>query len=68
MLITSYTTSIRTRALLQHQKALDIRTRVNGSEHPDVATSYNNIGNAYMKKGDLENALLQYQKAAWQEQ
>jgi len=30
---------------------------------PLVAASYNNIGVVYRKKGDLENALLQYQKA-----
>ena len=31
-------------ALVQHQKALKIRTRVFGSEHPDVAASKENIG------------------------
>ena len=31
-------------ALVQHQKALEIRTRVFGFEHPDVAASYINIG------------------------
>jgi tetratricopeptide (TPR) repeat protein len=30
---------------------------------PDVATSFNNIGAVYEKKGDLENALVQHQKA-----
>ena len=50
-------------ALLQHQRALEIRTRVFGSEHPDVATSCNNIGAVYLEKGDLENALLQFQRA-----
>ena len=50
-------------ALLQHQRALEIRTRVYGQEHPDVATSCNNIGIVYKEKGDLENALLQYQRA-----
>ena len=34
-----------------------------GHEHPDVAVSYNNIGVVYKNKGDLENALVQYQKA-----
>ena len=28
-----------------------------------MADSYNNIGGVYLQKGDLENALLQYQKA-----
>ena len=50
-------------ALVQHQKALEIRTRVFGSDHPNVAASYNNIGVVYEKKGDLENALVQHQKA-----
>ena len=34
-----------------------------GSDHPDVAASLNNIGVVYKKKGDFENALVQYQKA-----
>ncbi len=34
-------------ALVQHQKALEIRTRVFGFEHPDVAASYINIGSVY---------------------
>ena len=33
-----------------------------GSDHPDVATSFNNIGAVYAGKGDFENALDQYQK------
>jgi len=49
-------------ALLQLQRALEIQTRVFGSEHPDVAASCNNIGDVYEQKGDLENALLQQQK------
>ena len=31
-------------ALCQFQKALEIQTRVFGSDHLDVAASYNNIG------------------------
>ena len=49
-------------ALVQHQTALEIRTRVFGSDHPDVAASFINIGAVYAGKGDLENALVQYQK------
>ena len=49
-------------ALFQHQKSLDIKIRVVGSDHPDVAASFNNIGAVYAGKGDLENALVQYQK------
>ena len=33
------------------------------ASRPLVADSYNNIGGVYLQKGDLENALLQYQKA-----
>ena len=31
-----------------HEKALAIRLQIYGDAHPDVATSYSNIGNAYM--------------------
>jgi tetratricopeptide (TPR) repeat protein len=34
-----------------------------GHDSPDVADSFNNIGAVYAGKGDLENALVQYQKA-----
>jgi Tfp pilus assembly protein PilF len=34
-----------------------------GSEHPDVAASFNNIGLVYAGKGEFENALVQHQKA-----
>jgi hypothetical protein len=30
---------------------------------PDVATSFDNIGLVYQEKGDIENALVQHQKA-----
>ena len=43
-------------ALLQHQKALEIRTRVFGSEHPDVAMSKYNIADLKKTQGDLEGA------------
>ena len=50
-------------ALLQYQRALEIRTRVFGSEHPDVAKSRNGIGNVLKRMGKPEEALVQYQKA-----
>ena len=34
-------------ALVQYQKALEIRTRVFGSDHPDVAGSYQNLAVVY---------------------
>ena len=50
-------------ALLQYQRALEIRTRVFGSEHPDVAGSHLNIGAVYNSQGRYEEALVQYQQA-----
>jgi hypothetical protein len=49
-------------ALVHLQKGLEIRLKLLGSEHPSVATSCTNIGNVYMRMGDLENALVQHQK------
>ena len=43
-------------ALVQHQKALKIRTRVFGSDHPDVAMSKYNIASLKKTQGDLEGA------------
>jgi len=37
----------KSRALEYYQKSLEIRIRVFGSDHLDVAASYNNIGNVY---------------------
>jgi Tfp pilus assembly protein PilF len=34
-----------------------------GQEHPLVDTSFNDLGIVYTKMGDLENALVQLQKA-----
>ena len=39
-------------ALVQYQKALEIRTRVFGSDHPDVATSYQNLAAVYQRQGN----------------
>ena len=50
-------------ALVQHQKALEIRTRVFGSDHPDVAASYNNIAIIYQNQGKYEEALELYTKS-----
>ena len=49
-------------ALEYYQKSLDIRIRVFGSDHPDVAASFIHIGAVYAGKGDNKNALVQYQK------
>ena len=50
-------------ALLQHQRALEIRTRVYGQEHLDVAASYNNIVEVYRQQGRYEEALDYYHRS-----
>ena len=42
---------------------LEIRGRVLGQNHPDIATSYNNIGVIYSDKGDYDKALEYHLKA-----
>ena len=39
------------------EQALEICKSVYGEHHPDVATSYNNIGFVYYSKGDYSRAL-----------
>ena len=39
-------------ALVQYQKGLEIQTRVFGSDHPDVATSYQNLAVVYQRQGN----------------
>ena len=51
------------KALEHHQKALPIRLKQLGSEHPHVARSYNNIGSVHYKKREYDKALENYQKA-----
>ena len=46
-----------------YQKSLAIYLKQLGPEHPDVATSYNNIGFVHREKGDNDKALEHYQKA-----
>lgn len=50
-------------ALEYYHKELSIRKKVLGEEHPDVATSYYDIGGVYKSQGDLLKALEYYQKA-----
>jgi tetratricopeptide (TPR) repeat protein len=49
-------------ALVQHQKALEIRTHVFGSDHPDVDMSLMNVGIVLKSMGKYEEALVQHQK------
>jgi len=46
-----------------HKKALEIRKRLFGENHPDVAMSYNNLGLAYKNKGDLVQAVKYFNQA-----
>jgi tetratricopeptide (TPR) repeat protein len=49
-------------------KALQIRKLFFDDEHPDVAVSYNNIGNIYKEQGDYVKALECYHKtlSSWE--
>jgi tetratricopeptide (TPR) repeat protein len=44
-------------------KALKIREKVLGEEHPDTATSYNNLAVFYYGQGDFERAYEFMKKA-----
>ena len=48
-------------ALEYYRKALAIRERVLGTDHPSTATTYNNIAGVYSDLGDYQQA-LEYQK------
>jgi preprotein translocase subunit SecA/nephrocystin-3 len=51
------------KALEYHLKALAIRERVLGTEHPDTADSYKHIGNTYYSMDDYPKALEYHLKA-----
>ena len=46
-----------------YKKALEIRERILGEEHPDTATSYNNLGVVYARQGEYKKAEELYKKA-----
>ena len=50
-------------ALGAHRKALEIRLKVLGPEHPDVAASYNNLGTINGRQGKQEVSLGAHRKA-----
>ena len=50
-------------ALEWYQKALRIRERVLGTDHPDTAATYHNIGTFYFAQGDYQEALTWFHKA-----
>merc|ERR1712023_529940 len=49
-------------ALAMHEKSLSIRLKKLGDDHPDVASTYNNMANVYQKQGKYEEALAMYEK------
>ncbi len=46
-----------------YEKSLGIRERVLGEEHPDTATSYNNLAGVYWSRGEYKKAEELYGKA-----
>jgi tetratricopeptide (TPR) repeat protein len=48
---------------LENQKKELAILECEGADHPDTATSYNNIGYIYNSMGNLSKALEYYQKA-----
>jgi tetratricopeptide (TPR) repeat protein len=44
-------------------KALEIQERLFPGDHPDKATSYNNIGHIYLAMGDLNKSIEYFTKA-----
>ncbi|CAF1354908.1 unnamed protein product [Rotaria sordida] len=50
-------------ALSYYEKAVAIRQRSHCSDHPDLAYSYNNIGNVYYSMGNYSEALSSHEKA-----
>ena len=52
-----------TKALPLYEKALKIDQNVLGEEHPDTATSYNNLAGLYESMGEYTKALPLYEKA-----
>ncbi|WP_292761209.1 tetratricopeptide repeat protein, partial [Nostoc sp. NOS(2021)] len=46
-----------------YKKALELRQRLLGEEHPDVASSYNNLAGLYHSQGRYSDAEPLYKKA-----
>ncbi len=55
--------AIYTDSVQFYNKALAISEKVLGVEHPDIATTYNNIAGVYDSQGDYPKALEWYNKA-----
>ena len=51
-------------ALEYHQMSLNIKLQIHSySPHPDIASSYNNIGNVYQSQGNYSSALEYHRKS-----
>src|SRR5207302_1489391 len=50
-------------AIRQHERSLELRRRVLGSDHPDSVTSMNELANAYRDDGKLDRALPLFEEA-----
>ena len=46
-----------------HERALAIRQQTLGPQHPDVASSYNNLATVLYKQGDLKQAKEYHERA-----
>ena len=67
-LLSDYTDFLREyakydRALELESQLMHLREKLYGVDHPDIAKSYNNIGNVCYCKGDYDRALESYFKA-----
>lgn len=56
-------TSYKEKAKIHFQQSLDMRKKLNGFEHPHVASSMSNIGCIYSVLGDLETANDLFQRS-----
>jgi tetratricopeptide (TPR) repeat protein len=52
-----------TEAITYYEKSLEIRQKTLSENHPDLANSYNNIGNVYRNMGEYSKALSSHKKA-----
>ena len=50
-------------ALGYHFKSLTVELKTCDENHPDVGSSYNNIGSVYKEKSEYDNALEYYTKS-----
>ena len=58
-----YSQSNYLKAIEYYEKALAIKLKALGAEHPDVAVSYNNLGSVYDSQGNNPKAIEYHEKA-----